>query len=240
MDLTDFTKGLQDAQKELKTQGDAFKNAGEFMSKAFTLPLAGIATASAMAFAGFEQSMNKVLALGGKDVADMFGDLQKQALQLGADTKYSAKQAADAMGELAAAGFKGNEIMKAMPGLLSLAATENMKLADAARIASSVLKGFGIDASRMGDVADILAKTAAMSAVSIQDLGYSFQYIGPAARAAGQSFMDISAALAVLGNAGIRGESAGTALRNMLNDLMTPTKAVAGALDALKINSGRF
>lgn len=237
MDLSDFSKGLQDAQRELRTQGEMFRTAGETLSKAFTLPLVAIGTASVAAFAGFEQGMNKVLALGGKDVADMFEELQKQALQLGADTKYSARQAADAMGELAAAGFKGKEIMAAMPGLLSLAATENMKLADAARIASSVLRGFGIDAAKMGDVADILAQTAAMSAVSIQDLGYSFQYIGPAARAAGQSMMDVSAALAVLGNAGIRGESAGTALRNMLNDLMTPTKAVAEALAALKIKT---
>jgi len=237
MDLSDFSKGLQDAQKEMKQQGAMFQSAGETLSKAFTLPLLALGTAATVAFAGFEQAMNKVAALGGKDVEEMFDKLTKQAMDLGKETKYSARQAADAMGELAAAGFKGNEIIAAMPGLLSLAATENMKLADAARIASSVLRGFGIDATRMLDVADILAKTAAMSSVSIQDLGYSFQYIGPAARAAGQSFMDVSAALAVLGNAGIRGESAGTALRNMFNDLMTPTKAVAEGLAALKIKT---
>ena len=236
MDISDYTKGLEDAQKELKKQGEMFANAGEALSKAITLPLGGLATASVVAFAGFEQSMNKVLALGGKEIEPMFERLQEQAMKLGMETKYSAKQAADAMGELAAAGFKGNEIMAAMPGLLSLAATENMKLADAAKISSSVLRGFGIDASKMQEVADILAQTAAASATSIQDLGYAFQYVGPVARTAGQNMLDVSAALGVLGNAGIRGETAGTALRNMFNDLLNPMPKVADAMKTLGIN----
>lgn len=237
MDLSDFSKGLQDAQKELKRQGDMFADAGAAMSKAVTAPLAAIAGLSVNAFAGFEQSMNKVLALGGKDVAGMFADLEKQAIDLGAATKYSAKEAADAMGELAAAGFKGNEIMSAMPGLLSLAATENMKLADAARIASAVLKGFGLSAKDLQSVADILAQTAAASATSVTELGHAFQYIGPIAKAAGISLIDVSTALGVLGNSGVRGESAGTALRNMLNDLMTPMPKVEAAMKSLGIQT---
>lgn len=236
MDIDEFTQGFKDAQSELKRQASQFESTGLALSTAITAPLAAIAAFSVKAFSGFESAMNKVLALGGSELAPMFDQLSKQALQLGADTIFSAKQAADGMGELAAAGFKAQEIFQAMPGLLSLAATESMSLGNAAAIASGILKGFGIAASEMQKVADILAVTASASAVSVADLGNSFQYVGPVAKAAGQSFLDVAAALGVLGNAGIRGETGGTALRNLFNDLLTPSKQVAGAMRDLGIN----
>lgn len=234
LDITDFSKGFEDAQKELQVQSRNLTATGLALSGAITAPLAGIGVEAVKAFAGFEASMNRVSALG-----DVFGsDLERLgelAKELGATTQYSAKQSADAMGNLAAAGFKANEIFSAMPGVLALAATENMKIADAAQIASDVLKGFQLQAKDMNFVADVLARTSASSANSVQGLGVAFSYVGPVAKAVNMDFLDVAAALGVLGDAGIRGERGGTALRNIINDLLSPSKQAAQAMRDLGI-----
>jgi len=235
MDITDFSKGIQDTQRKLREQGEAMQSMGEGMTKAITLPLAGVATAATLVFAGFEKEMNRVSALG-----DIFGEelrkLSDQAMELGAKTQYSAKQAAEAMGNLAAAGFKTNEIYMAMPGLLALAATEQMALADAAQITSDILKGYGFQAEDTQKIADILAKTSATGATSVKELGWAFSYVGPVAKAVGVDFLDAAAALGVLADAGIRGERGGTALRNIINDLSSATPKAADTMKALGIN----
>lgn len=235
LDITDFSKGLTDVQSELDRIGKNFAQTGQTLTLAITAPLVGIAGAALKAFADFESAMNRVQALGGM-TADQMQKLNDQAMELGKLTQYSAKQAADAMGDLAQAGFKANEIMSAMPGVLALASTENMKIADAASIAAGVLKGFGLSASSIGQVADLLAQTAASSASSVQSLGYAFQYVGPVAKAAGMSMLDVSAALGVLSNAGIKGESAGTGIRNLLSDLSKVTPKAALVMQGLGIN----
>lgn len=236
LQLDDWSRGLELAQKDIAQYEQAFTGLGTRLSAAITLPLVGIAAASTKAFAEFESSMNRVSALG-----DIFGKdlkaLEQQAKELGATTIYSSKQAADAMGELAAAGFKANEIMSAMPGVLALAATEQMEIAEAASISAAVIKGFGLQARDMQQVADLLAKTSSASASSVKDLGYAFQYVGPVAKAAGQNMQDIAAALGVLANAGIKGETAGTGLRNMFNDLLNASKKGQDAMDALGIKA---
>lgn len=235
LQLDDWSRGLELAQKDIAKYEQAFTSLGTRLSAAITLPLVGIAAASTKAFAEFESSMNRVSALG-----DIFGKdlkaLEDLAKQLGATTIYSSKQAADAMGELAAAGFKANEIMSAMPGVLALAATEQMKIADAASISAAVLKGFGLQARDMQMVADLLAKTSSASASSVQDLGYAFQYVGPVAKAANQNMLDIAAALGVMANAGIKGETAGTGLRNMFNDLMNTSAKAKDVIKDLSLN----
>ncbi len=225
--------------------GGSMESLGTRLSVGITAPLVAIATYSLSAFAEFEKAMNRVSALGevtGKELEK----LSNQAMELGSKTVYSAKQAAEGMGELAAAGFKAREIFQAMPGVLALAATEGMKLADAARISAGILRGFGLDASAAGDVANVLAKTSAASAVSVTDLGYSFQYIAPLAKTLKISLLDISAALGVLGNNAIRGEAAGTALRSMFQDLIKPANKQAGqmlhqlGLDSKSLASGQM
>ncbi len=128
--------------------------------------------------ADFEQAMARVGAVSGATGED-FEKLSKQARDLGRDTQYSASQAAASQESLARAGFKTNEIINAMPGLLNMAAAEGMDLANAADIAASALRGFGMDASEMNRVADVLAKTSAASNTSIASLGESLKYVAP-------------------------------------------------------------
>lgn len=248
MDLSEFSKGVQDAKRTLDSVGREFTSLGTSLSLSLTAPLAAIAGFAVKSSAGFESAMNKVEGLL-KDFSNNspsylstfkgeMDSLSKLAIKLGADTQFSAKQAADAMGELAAAGFTSTQILKGMEGVLSLAAVGQMKLAEAAEIAAAVVGGFGISAEHISKVADVLAKASSVSAASVQDLGYAFKYIGPVAKAAGVSFNEVAGALSILANAGIKGESAGTALRNLFQDILKPSTQAQEVMDKLgvKIN----
>jgi TP901 family phage tail tape measure protein len=201
-----------------------------------TAPLLGIAAASATAFEGFQSSMNRVSALGdivGKDL----DKLKAQAIDLGAKTQYSAKQAADGMGELAASGFNTTQIMQAMPAVLALAASGQMEVGRAAEVASNVMAGFKIPADQVSAAVDVMAKAAAAGSLNVSDLALTFKYIGPAAQAAGLSFQEMAAATTIMSNAGIKGEQAGTSLRQAISRLLDPPKAAANALKDLGIET---
>ena len=238
MDMTEYSQGLEDALRVTKSQladlEGQFKKAGETLTLALTAPLAGIATASLSAFSGFEKAMNRVSVLG-EITGQSLDKLKKQAIQLGADTVFSAKEAAEAMSNLAQSGFNANQIFQSMPGTLGLATAGQLNLADATRIAADVLRGFHFDASQMGDVSSAIAKSAVMAGSSVSEMGNAFKYIGPVASAAGISFKEVSAALTILGNAGIRGESAGTALRAMFMHLLNPSKEAAETMRKMGI-----
>lgn len=162
-------------------------------------------------------------------------DLTKNARKLGATTVFSATEAAQGMEFLGRAGFKTNEIIAAMPGLLDLAAAGALDLGQAADIASNVLSGFNLEAERTVEVADVLAATAAGSNTSVEQLGLAMSYVAPVAAALGKSVQETSAAIGVLGNAGIQASTAGTALRGMLSRLASVTPQAATALAELGI-----
>jgi TP901 family phage tail tape measure protein len=243
LDLSDFSKGLQQAQSELEKVEQSFTKTGMSLSAALTAPLALIGGGSLKIFAGFDNELNKIQAL-----ADTTGDelnkLREQAMKLGADTQFSAKQAAEAMSEYAASGFTANQISAAMPGVLDLAAAGQMNVARAAEISAAVLRGFNLAATDTQRVADVLAKASAMSAANVQDLGSSFQYAGGIAATMGVKFEELAAAFAVLGNMGVKGETAGTAMRAFFQDLLqqsAKTKEVLARLNiTLTDSNGKF
>jgi hypothetical protein len=152
----------------------------------------------------FEQSManvqSKLLTTRGN-----MSKLTALALQLGAKTNYSAGQAADAMGELAAQGFSTEKIMRILPGTLSLAAASGTDLANAAQIQTETLNAFGLSAGKANHVADVLAQTANLSAANIDDMQEALKYIAPVAKATGQSLQDVGAAIGLMSNVGIKG-----------------------------------
>ena len=160
----------------------------------------------------FEAQMSRVQAISGA-TSEEFAALRDQAIQLGADTSFSASSAAMGMENLAAAGFAVTEIMDAMPGMLDLAAASGEDLASSADIAASALRGFGLEASEAGHVADVLAANANMTNSSVADTGEALKYIAPLARAAGVSLEETAAAIGIMANAGIQGSQAGTTLR---------------------------
>lgn len=210
--------------------------------KAATATIAGTATAlsgvSAAAIkvgSDFEAQMSRVEAISGA-TGEEFEQLRQQAIDLGADTAFSASQAAEGMENLAAAGFTTNEIMEAMPGMLDLAAASGEDLANSADIAASTLRGFGLEASEAGHVADVLAENANRTNSSVAETGEAMKYIAPLARAAGISMEETAAAIGIMANAGIQGSQAGTTLRGALSRLSKPAADMQEAMDELGVS----
>lgn len=196
--------------------------------------LGGVATAAIKAGSDFEAQMSRVQAISGATGKEL-EELRSQAVELGADTSFSASEAAQGMENLAAAGFETNEIMDAMPGLLDLAAASGEDLASSSDIAASTLRGFGLAASEAGHVADVLAENANRTNSSVAETGEAMKYIAPLARAAGISMEETAAAIGIMANAGIQGSQAGTTLRGALSRLSKPTADMQQAMNELGI-----
>lgn len=221
----DFASGLDKA-------GKSVRDTGTKLSTWVTAPIAAIGIGIIKTAGDFQSSMNRIKAVSGATGSE-FTQLRDQAKELGATTQFSASQAADAMGFLAMAGFKASDIMTALPGVLNLAAAGAIDLGEAADIASNILSGYGFQAKDIGKVNDVLAKTFTSTNVDMRMLGESFKYVGPVAKSAGLGFEEVSAAVGLLGNAGIQGSQAGTTLRMAIARLAKPPKMAQKALKAL-------
>ena len=204
-------RNLTSAQAQLQNFGRTCTNVGKdllMLSGAMAAPL----VMAARSFAGFDDSMRLVQAVTQATDAD-FKALTKTAQRLGRETSYTAQQTADAMVSLGRMGFSPTEIQASIDAVLSLARSTGTELAEAGDIAANSMRIFGIEASRMSDVADVLTVTANSSAQTLIDLFEALKMGGPQAAAAGESIRETSAAIAVLANMGIKGSLAGTALR---------------------------
>jgi len=234
--LTDFEKGLANAQAGLKNFGTTFRDLGLAMTAAFTVPLAGFVKVSSDAFEKFQTSINATSSLIDNVTKQQVSALSTLAISLGKTTKFSANEAASAMKELAAAGYETKTIMAALPGVINLAAAGGINLAEATTIAVGVMGGFNMPASKMEYAASLIAKAANVSAISVSDLGFTFKYIAPIAKGVGISFEEVSASAAILGNSFIRAEQAGTSLRGIVARLVDPSRENAKAFERLGLN----
>lgn len=183
----------------------------------------------------FEQSMLNIKSVVNGISEQEFNALSKEARRLGAETSFSAREAADGMKYLAMAGFKSNQIIDAMPDLLDMAKAGVIDLGRASDISSNILSAFGISAGEMGRVADTLTMAFTTSNTTLESLGYTMRYVGPIAREAGMSLEEAAAMAGLLGNAGIQGEMAGTQLRAMVNRLTAPVGPAQEKLKELGI-----
>lgn len=162
--------------------------------------------------------------------------LNEAAVKLGADTAFSAGQAADAMLELGKSGFKTADILKSVPQVMNLAATEGIELSQAAGLVTSSLAQFGLKAADSAQVVNALAGAATASRSSVAGLGESMKLVGSAGRSVGLSVQETAAALAALSQAGLDGSVAGTSLAAVFNHLVPQTKAAADSMKALKLD----
>jgi TP901 family phage tail tape measure protein len=222
--------GIARANKDLDTVGKKGKSSGEAMNKAGTLMLgAGVAIAAGFAVAvnsaaNFEKGLSNIKAVSGATAAQM-EQIRSKALQLGADTKFSAGEAAQAMEELAKAGVSTTDILNgAADATVNLAAAGDIALPEAATIASNAMNQFALAAKDLPKVADLIAGAANASAIDVSQFGFSLSQVGAVAHLAGLSFKDTAVAIAELGNAGIVGSDAGTSLKTFLNNLIPTTK----------------
>lgn len=226
---------LQTAGDKISGFGGKLSSLGNTLTMGVTTPILAIGTAAVTMGNDFEAQMSRVQAIAGA-TADQMEGLNAQALQLGADTSFSASEVAQGMENLASAGFSVDEIMSAMPGMLDLAASSGADLATASEIAASSLRGFGLDASEASHVADVFATAAARTNAQTEDLGEAMKYIAPVANAMGQSLEETAAAVGIMSDAGIKGTQAGTSLRGALSRLAKPTAAMQTTMEDLGVS----
>ena len=206
-----------------------------------------VASAIGMTYAGvkfmqpgfdFDEQMSKVQALTRLDKNDpMFAKLREQAEHLGATTWASATQAADAQAFYAMAGFSPQAIMDALPATLDLAKAGGVDVGRAADIGSNILSAFGLEPTEMDKVADILVSVFTRTNTSIEMLGETMKYVGPVARELKIPLEEATAMAGILGNVGIQGSQAGTAMRALQSRLAAPPSAAKKALKELKVST---
>ncbi|HAP8431764.1 TPA: phage tail tape measure protein [Enterococcus faecium] len=241
-----FVKTFKDAQDAVKTfeknsnsmttaVGKVMQGTGAAMTKYITTPLIGVGVAAAKVGGDFEAQMSRVKAISGA-TGDTFEQMKQQAIDLGAKTAFSAKESAAGMENLASAGFSAQEIMKAMPGLLDLAAVSGGDVALASENTATALRGFGLEASQAGHVADVFARAAADTNAEVGDMGEALKYVAPVANSMGISLEETAAAIGIMSDAGIKGSQAGTTLRGALSRLARPTKAMQDTMDNLGVS----
>lgn len=249
LDTSKFTKGFTSAYNDLKVFGDktataeqklsglssAFKTAGGVLSKNVTLPLVGVGAASLKASTDFEAGMSEVKAISGATQKE-FEDLRNKAIEMGAKTKFSASESADAFKYMAMAGWDAQSMMSGISGIMDLAAASGEDLATTSDIVTDALTAFGLQAKDSAHFADVLAKASSKSNTNVGLMGETFKYVAPVAGALGYSIEDTAVAIGLMANSGIKGSQAGTALRSTLTRLAKPTKQVQQAMDDLGIS----
>lgn len=246
-DLNTFRSETATASDKMAALGSAMTSAGKTLTKSVTLPLVGIGTAATNTAAKFEKGMSQVQATLGiaKDamselngesvnVMDALSDLAKQ---LGAETKFSASEAADAINNMAMAGYSVQEIYESLPQVLALASAGSLDLDYATQLVANGLNVMGMEASDAQELADKLAVTASNAYGSVSDFGEGLLVAGAQAKLANVSLTDTATALGILGDAGISASEGGTYLRNTLKNLYTPTSEAATQLEALGIKT---
>lgn len=225
---------ITQAGEKLKDMGGKVENVG----KAFlpvTAAVTGLGVASVKTAADFEQGMDNVQSISGA-TKDEIEKLTDKAKEMGAKTKFSASEAADAFSYMAMAGWKTGDMLDGIEGIMSLAAASGEDLAKTSDIVTDALTAFGLAAEDSGHFADILAAASNNANTNVSMLGESFKYVAPVAGAMGYSAEDVSIALGLMANSGIKASSAGTALRTILTNMAKPTDAMAIAMEDLGLS----
>lgn len=183
----------------------------------------------------FEAGMSQVSAISGATGSDLEA-LTEKAKEMGSKTKFSASEAAEAMNYMAMAGWKTSDMLGGIEGIMNLAAASGEDLATTSDIVTDALTGFGLTAADSGHFADILAQASSNANTNVSMMGETFKYVAPVAGALGYSAEDVSVAIGLMANSGIKASSAGTALRTLLTNLAKPTATMATAMDDLGIS----
>ena len=233
LDMSSFNNALDMAGEQLSgfasggvagalgSIGAAAETAGRALTMHITGKLLDVGQSALQVGMNFDASMSNVYGLmSSLNLTQMQMDaLRDTAREMGATTKFSASEAADAMGYMALAGWDDAQVIAGIPGVLNLAAAANMDLAKASDIVTDTMTPFGLAAERAGEAADVFAYAQANSNTTVEGLGEAMKYAAPTADAFGMSLQDTAAAMGVLANAGIKGSQGGTTLNAMLRDM---------------------
>ena len=224
---------IDQAGKKMEAFGDSVTSAGQKIMPA-SMAVAGLGAAAVKTAADFDTSMSKVAAVSGA-TGDDLDALRDKAREMGAKTKFSASEAADAMNYMAMAGWKTGDMLEGIEGIMNLAAASGEDLATTSDIVTDALTAFGLTAQDSGHFADILAAASSNANTNVAMMGETFKYCAPIAGALGFSAEDTAEAIGLMANAGIKSTQAGTALRTIMNNLSGEVKITGSALGEVTI-----
>lgn len=250
LDITDFNKKLNTALGEattmsskfsstlgsgLDTVGKSVTNVGKKITTCVTAPVAGIGIAAIKTGANFDSAMSKVKATSGATGTE-FDALRQKAIQMGNDTKFTAEESADALYYMALAGWEPTEMLDGLQGVMDLAAASGANLATTSDIVTDALTGFHMEASESTHFANILAAAMSNSNTTVEGLGEAFKYVAPIAGSFGYTAEDTAIALGLMADAGVKGSTAGTSLRQAIVQLTKPTDKSAALMEQYGIS----
>lgn len=219
----------------LQEIGSKMQSVGRNMSMYVSAPIVAGFGAAVKKSIDFDDSMRKVKATSGA-TGNEFQQLRDKALEMGAKTKFSASESADALNYMALAGWDTKDMLGGIDGVMQLAAASGEDLGQVSDIVTDSLTAFGMKAKDSGHFADVLAQTSSKANTDVRGLGEAFKYAAPVAGALGYTVEDTSIAIGLMSNAGIKGEKAGTALRTMFTNLTKPTGDMKKKMDELGIS----
>lgn len=190
---------------------------------------------SVNSFQDFESMMSQVKAISGA-TGQAFDDLTAKAQEMGATTKFTATESAEAFNYMAMAGWKPQQMIDGISGIMSLAAASGEDLGTTSDIVTDALTAFGLQAGDAGHFADVLAQASANANTNVSMLGESFKYVAPVAGAMKYSIEDTSLALGLMASANVKGSMSGTALKTSIANMVKPTNDMAEAMDKYGIS----
>lgn len=235
-------KSVNDVNKQLgiidnKTKATAAKLAA--VSTAAATAVAGAAAAvvgySVKVGASFEKAMSEVQAISGAS-GESLENLTEKAKEMGRTTAFSASEAAEAMKYMAMAGWKEQDIISGISGVMNLAAASGESLGSVSDIVTDAMTAFKMSSEQAEHFADVLAATSSSANTNVEMLGMSFKQSAALAGTMGYSIEDVSLALGLMANAGIKGETAGMAIKNSIANMASPTKSMAAVMDQLNLS----
>ena len=219
--------------EKLQTVGNKISSVGQKLLPV-TGVVTGLGTAAVKTAADFDSAMSRVAAVSGATGSD-FDSLRDKAREMGAKTKFSATEAADAMNYMAMAGWKTEDMLSGIEGVMYLAAASGEDLATTSDIVTDALTAFGLTATDSGHFADVLAAASSNANTNVSMMGETFKYCAPVAGALGFSVEDTAEAIGLMGNAGIKASQAGTSMRSIMTNLTGDVKLSGAAIGDVTI-----
>lgn len=229
------TKGIETGLKKVSSIAKTGIATTVTAISGMSTALAGVAGYSIKVGSSFEAGMSKVQAVSGAS-NEQLQRLSDKAKEMGATTKFSATEAADAMNYMAMAGWKTEDMLNGIDGIMNLAAASGENLATTSDIVTDALTAFGLSASDSTHFADVLAAASSNANTNVSMMGETFKYVAPVAGSLGYSAEDCAVAIGLMANSGIKASQSGTALRSMFSRLAKPSKEVKEAMEKLNIS----
>ena len=239
--LTTEANNSHTALEKMGVLGETLQSAGDKISGVgqkllpVTAGVTALGTIAVKTGADFDSAMSKVAAVSGATGSEIDA-LREKAREMGSKTKFSASEAAEAMNYMAMAGWKTNDMLSGIEGIMNLAAASGEDLASTSDIVTDALTAFGLSASDSGHFADILAAASSNANTNVSMMGETFKYAAPVLGSLGYSAEDSAIAIGLMANAGIKSSQAGTALRSAITNLAKPTDTVASAMEQYGIS----